>query len=206
MEDPVVFEEDGGPSSRLRLLQRPKFRVLLDHARPDDTVHVSEMFRLVRGTGRILDVLDALHRDRLALRIHDGAFSTMDLTARHPRTGELLSTVKFTVRTLAAAGELQREPTYDGLRAAEANGSKGGRGPAVPAGNRRRTHRVPGRPLHRRPRPRPRRRPRRDPHGNRRPPARPHRHRGGRPRPGASGHPDMPRKAADFLRSADLAP
>ncbi|MEW9515424.1 hypothetical protein [Streptomyces tubercidicus] len=36
-----------------------------------------------------------LHRDRLALRIHDGAFSAMDLTALHPRTGELLSTVKF---------------------------------------------------------------------------------------------------------------
>ena len=30
-----------------------------------------------------------------SLRIHDGAFSAMDLTARHPRTGELLSTVKF---------------------------------------------------------------------------------------------------------------
>lgn len=50
------------------------------------------MFRLVRGTGHILDVLDVLHRDRLSLRIHDGAFSAMDLTARHPRTGELLST------------------------------------------------------------------------------------------------------------------
>ncbi|WP_232249685.1 hypothetical protein [Streptomyces sp. HB-N217] len=35
--------------------------------------------------------------------------------------------------SLAAAGELQRELTYDGLRAAEANGSKGGRRPAVPA-------------------------------------------------------------------------
>jgi hypothetical protein len=56
------------------------------------------MFRLVRGTGHILDVLDVLHRDRLALRIHDGAFSAMDLTARHPRTGELLSTVKFGCR------------------------------------------------------------------------------------------------------------
>ncbi len=78
------------------------------------------MFRLVRGTGHILDVL---HRDRLALRIHDSAFSAMDLTARHPRTGELLSTVKFMVQTLAATGELQRdlqrELTYDGLRAAE---------------------------------------------------------------------------------------
>ncbi len=95
------------------------------------------MFRLVRGTGHILDVLDALRRDRLALRIHDGAFSAMDLTARHPRTGELLSTVKFMVQTLAAVGELQRdlrrELTYDGLRAAEAKGSKGGRRPAVAA-------------------------------------------------------------------------
>ncbi|WP_256106779.1 hypothetical protein [Streptomyces sp. ODS05-4] len=68
---------------------------------------------------------------------HDGAFSSMNLTARPPRTGELLSTVKFMVQTLAAAGELQRdlqrELTYDGLRAAEANGSKGGRRPAVAA-------------------------------------------------------------------------
>jgi transposase-like protein len=100
------------------------------------------MFRLVRGTQHILDVLDVLHTGRLALRIHDGAFSAMDLTARHPRTGELLSTVKFMVQTLAAAGELQRELqrdlqrelTYDGLRAAEAKGSKGGRRPAIPAG------------------------------------------------------------------------
>ncbi len=82
-------------------------------------------------------MLDVLHRDRLALRIHEGAFSAMDLTARHPRTGELLSTVKFMVQTLAAAGELQRdfqrELTYDGLRAAEAKGSKGGRRPVVTA-------------------------------------------------------------------------
>ncbi|MEU7581420.1 hypothetical protein AB0B50_27875 [Streptomyces sp. NPDC041068] len=93
------------------------------------------MFRLVRGTQHILDVLDVLHRGRLALRIHDGAFSAMDLTARHPRTGELQSTVKFMVQTLAAAGELQRdlqrELTYDGLRAAEARGNKGGRRPVI---------------------------------------------------------------------------
>ncbi|MEU9084658.1 recombinase family protein [Streptomyces sp. NPDC048357] len=138
IEDPVVFEEDPGTSSRRHPLQRPKFGELLTYARPGDTVHISEMFRLVRGTGHILDVLDVLHRDQVALRIHDGAFSAMDLTARHPRTGELLSTVKFMVQTLAAAGELQRdlqrELTYDGLCAAEAKGSKGGRRPAVPAG------------------------------------------------------------------------
>ncbi len=92
--------------------ERPKFGELLTYARPGDTVHISEMFRLVRGTGHILDVLDVLHRDQVALRIHDGAFSAMDLTARHPRTGELLSTVKFMVQTLAAAGELQRDPVH----------------------------------------------------------------------------------------------
>ena len=138
IEDPVTFEEDAGTSSRLHPLERPKFGELLVYARPGDVVHISEMFRLVRGTQHVLDVLDVLHRDRLALRIHDGAFSAMDLTARHPRTGELLSTVKFMVQTLAAAGELQRdlqrELTYDGLRAAEAKGNKGGRRPAVPAG------------------------------------------------------------------------
>ncbi|MER7487914.1 recombinase family protein [Streptomyces sp. NPDC126497] len=137
IEDAVVFEEEPGTSSRLHPLQRPKFRALLDYARPGDTVHISEMLRLVRGTDHILDVLDVLHRDRLALRIHDGAFSAMDLTARHPRTGELLSAVKFMVQTLAAAGELQRdlqrELAYDGLRAAGAKGNKGGRRPAVAA-------------------------------------------------------------------------
>ncbi|MBQ0971005.1 recombinase family protein [Streptomyces sp. RK31] len=133
IEDPVVFEEQAGTSSRLHPLERAKFGELLAYARPGDTVHISEMFRLVRGTGHILDVL---HRDRLALRIHDGAFSAMDRTARHPRTGELLSTVKFVVQTLAAGElqrDLQRELTYDGLRAAEAKGNKGGRRPAVPA-------------------------------------------------------------------------
>ncbi|MFF0430067.1 recombinase family protein [Streptomyces sp. NPDC004520] len=137
IEDPVVFEEDPGTSSRLHPLQHPKLREPPTYARPDDTLHISEMFHLVRGTGHILDVLDVLHRDQVALRIHDDAFSAMDLTARHPRTGELLSTVKFMAQPLAAADELQRdlqrEPTYDGLRAAEAKGSKGGRRPAIAA-------------------------------------------------------------------------
>ncbi|MCJ1676254.1 recombinase family protein [Streptomyces sp. APSN-46.1] len=64
IEDPVVFEEQAGTSSRLHPLERPKFGKLLTYARPGDTVHISEIFRLVRGTGRILDVL---HRDRLAV-------------------------------------------------------------------------------------------------------------------------------------------
>ncbi|WP_263165050.1 hypothetical protein [Streptomyces sp. SCSIO ZS0520] len=70
------------------------------------------MFRLVRGNQHILDVLDVLHRDWLALRIHDGAFSTMGLTARRPRTGDLLAAVKFVVQTLAAAGESPLIPSW----------------------------------------------------------------------------------------------
>ncbi|MEW1908072.1 recombinase family protein [Kitasatospora sp. NPDC085895] len=69
IEGPVAFEEPPGTSSRLHPLQRPKFGELLAPVRPGDTVHISEMFRLVRGTGRILDVLDVLHQGRLALRI-----------------------------------------------------------------------------------------------------------------------------------------
>ncbi|MGV9315072.1 recombinase family protein, partial [Streptomyces sp. NPDC003691] len=64
IEDPVVFEEDPGTSSRLHPLQRPKFRELLTYARPGDAVHISEMFRLVRGTGQILDVRTAYRNAR----------------------------------------------------------------------------------------------------------------------------------------------
>ncbi|MFD9100305.1 recombinase family protein [Streptomyces virginiae] len=137
IEDPKEFVEEVGTSSRLHPLKRSKFAALLEYARTGDTIHISEMFRLVRGTQQILDVLDVLHERGVYLKIHDGAFSAMDLTARHERTGELLATVKFLVQTLAAAGELQRdlqrELTYDGLRAAEAKGNKGGRRPAVAA-------------------------------------------------------------------------
>lgn len=73
---------------------------LLTYARPGYTVHISEMFRLVRGTGHILDVQ---HRDQVALRIHDGA-SAMDLTARHPSTGQPLSARRW--RSITPAGSV----------------------------------------------------------------------------------------------------
>ncbi|MFD5257351.1 hypothetical protein ACFWM5_31565 [Streptomyces bobili] len=44
-------------------------------------------------------MLDVCHCASLALCIHDGAFSAMNLTACHPRTGDRLSTVEFLVRT-----------------------------------------------------------------------------------------------------------
>ncbi|MFE2761111.1 recombinase family protein [Streptomyces halstedii] len=46
IEDPVVFEEDPGTSSRLHPLQRPKFREPLTYARSGDTVHISEISAL----------------------------------------------------------------------------------------------------------------------------------------------------------------
>ncbi|MCX5103837.1 MULTISPECIES: recombinase family protein [unclassified Streptomyces] len=121
IEDPVVFE--GAPAPPAASTHSSARSSAHSSTTPGDTVHLSEMCRLVRGTGHILDVLDVHHRDQVALRIHDGAFSVMVLTARHPRTGELLSTVKSMVQT--------SPPTYEGLRAAEAKGSKGGRRPAV---------------------------------------------------------------------------
>ncbi|MEU9504459.1 recombinase family protein [Streptomyces sp. NPDC048196] len=111
IEDPIFFEEEADTSSRLHPLQRTKFGELLAYSRPGDTVHISQMFRLVRGTQHILDVLDVLHTGRLALRIHDGAFSAMDLAARHPRTAELLSTVKFIGGRPRHAGQGRRLPT-----------------------------------------------------------------------------------------------
>ncbi|MER7496375.1 hypothetical protein ABT033_27730 [Streptomyces pharetrae] len=78
-------------------------------------------------------------------------------------------------QTLAAAGELQRELTYDGLRAAEAKGHKGGRRPAVPADKTAdvRAAYLEGRSIAALARDR-RRQPRRHPHGRRGPHARPH--------------------------------
>jgi DNA invertase Pin-like site-specific DNA recombinase len=80
IEDPIPVEEESGLSNRLHPIQRPKFSELLTYAR-SGCVHISETFRLVRGIQHILDVLDALHADRLTPRIHDGACSAMDITA-----------------------------------------------------------------------------------------------------------------------------
>ncbi|MFF7528957.1 recombinase family protein [Streptomyces bobili] len=137
IEDPIPFEEEAGTSSRLHPLQRPKFGELLTYARPGDTVHISEMFRLVRGTGHILGVLDVLHRDRLApphprrrvLRdgphrpppAHRRAAVHREVHGADPRRRQRLQR------------DLQRELTYDGLRAAEAKGNKGGRRPVITA-------------------------------------------------------------------------
>ncbi|MEV5771356.1 recombinase family protein [Streptomyces antimycoticus] len=105
IEDPVVFEEDGGTSRRH--LQPPP---------PAPAPEVPRAPRLRPARGHRAHLRDVPPRTR---------------HRAHPRRA------RRPVQTLAAAGELQRdlqgELTYDGLRAAEAKGSKGGRRPAVPA-------------------------------------------------------------------------
>ncbi|WP_251067203.1 recombinase family protein [Streptomyces sp. ISL-36] len=187
IEDPTLFEEEVGISRRLHP-ERPKFGELLAYARPGDTVHIFEMFRLVRGTGHILDWLDVL-QSRPGGAAHPRPGVLRDhLTARPPRSGELLPTAKFMVPTLAAADELQRdlqrELTYDGLRAARPRATRAGADPPSPPRRPVPSHRVPGGPVHRGPRPRPRRQPRCHPYRRRLPPARVHGRRPGRPGPG----------------------
>lgn len=90
IEDSVIFEEDPGSSGPLHPSSARSSAHSSTTPGRATRWHISEMFHLVRGTG----VLDVLHRDQMALGIHDVAFSAMDLTTRHPRTGELLSTVR----------------------------------------------------------------------------------------------------------------
>ncbi len=110
------------------------------------------------------------------------------------------------VQTLAAAGELQRdlqrELTYDGLRAAEAKGNKGGRRPAVAA---RRPPTYEPRTWKAAPSP-PRPRPPGQPHRRRRPPAQPHANEEDTPAPELPVTLDIPGKVADCLRTTDLEP
>ncbi|MFF3159338.1 recombinase family protein [Streptomyces sp. NPDC057910] len=50
IEDPVVFEEQAGTSSRLHPFERPKFSELLTYARPGDTVHICSASYAAPGT------------------------------------------------------------------------------------------------------------------------------------------------------------
>ncbi|MGV9690942.1 recombinase family protein [Streptomyces sp. NPDC003444] len=129
---PGRLREDRGTSSRLHPLQRPKFGELLTYARPGDTVRISEMFRLVRGNQHILDALDVLHRDRLALRIHDGVFSAMDLAAVEATKAAGVRTAYLEGRSIAAPrprppGQPWRDPDRRRRPPARAHRHRGGR-------------------------------------------------------------------------------
>ncbi|MFJ2899386.1 hypothetical protein ACIO87_31475 [Streptomyces sp. NPDC087218] len=68
-----------GPGGFVHPLGRPEFGDLLIHARPGGTVHITGMFRLVRGAGHILDVLDVLHRAPLGRRGYENRVSTPEI-------------------------------------------------------------------------------------------------------------------------------
>lgn len=168
------------PCPGRRRLQRPNFGELLTYARPGGAVYISEMFPLVRGYQHILDVLEVLDRNLLALRIHDGAFPVMDLTARHPRSG-------------ADPRRRLRSPAGADLRRASRRRSQGQQGQTPPSPRGRHdhnhAHRLPRRPVHRRPGPRAQRRPRRRTHRPRQPPAGTRRRSRREAGAGAAGHP-----------------
>ncbi|MFI1948586.1 recombinase family protein [Streptomyces virginiae] len=135
----VTFDRtfsDPATSSRISPLGRSEFKALMSVVNPGDTIHISEMFRLVRSVRDLHDVLELLHSRGALLKIHSGAFSSIDLTARDSK-GKLRAEVKFLVTCLAAAGEFQRdlqsELTVEGQAAARAKGKHMGRKPKADA-------------------------------------------------------------------------
>ncbi|MFJ7497360.1 hypothetical protein ACIQZB_40825, partial [Streptomyces sp. NPDC097727] len=77
IEDPVVFEEDRAPpAASTRLTGRSS--VSCSHTRGRATPCTSPRCSASYGTSHILDVLDVLHRDQAAPRIHDFVFVTDD--------------------------------------------------------------------------------------------------------------------------------
>ncbi|MGW0595293.1 hypothetical protein [Streptosporangium sp. NPDC002607] len=69
----------GAPASASRIhpLQRPKFGELPAYARPGDIVHISEMFRLVRGT----QGTPAIPAQRKARREYENRVNALPATA-----------------------------------------------------------------------------------------------------------------------------
>ncbi|MFH9983454.1 recombinase family protein [Streptomyces sp. NPDC017179] len=172
----VVFEEAAGTSCRLHPLERPKFGDLLTYARPGDTVHISEMFRLVRGTGHIVDILDVLHRDQVAC-------ASRRRVLRHgphrPPPADRRAAVHREVHGADPRRRRRtpaRPPTGADLRRTAGCRGQGqqGRTPPRPCrrDDHRRAHRLPGGPVHRRLGPRAQRQPRRRAHRRRRSSAR----------------------------------
>ncbi|MGW5343512.1 recombinase family protein [Streptomyces sp. NPDC004050] len=74
-EDPVVFEEYPGTSSRLHPLQRPKFRALLDYARPGTPCTSSRCSARTRQLDGAPDA-PAVPAQRKARREYDSSCST----------------------------------------------------------------------------------------------------------------------------------
>jgi DNA invertase Pin-like site-specific DNA recombinase len=109
---------------------RPKLRELLGRLRPGDTLVIYKPDRVARSMKELLVLLeDELHARGVNLHILTGICAGV----HRPDGATIADKMLFMVAAMAAEMErdLIRERTLDGLRAAEAQGRRGGRPPAV---------------------------------------------------------------------------
>jgi DNA invertase Pin-like site-specific DNA recombinase len=109
---------------------RPKLRAALQMLRPGDTLVIYKPDRIARSMKELLVLLeDELHARQINLHTLTGICAGL-----HKPNGQTIAD-KMLFMVAAMAGEMEREliqeRTLDGLAAAQAQGRKGGRPPAV---------------------------------------------------------------------------
>lgn len=112
--------------------ERPKLRATLDRLQPGDTLVIYKPDRVARSMKELLVFIeDELHARDIVLEILTGVCAGM----HRPDGATIADRLLFAVAALAAEleRELIRERTLDGLRAAAAQGRRGGRPIAVTA-------------------------------------------------------------------------
>ncbi len=110
--------------------ERPKLRATLDVLKPGDTLVIYKPDRVARSIKELLVLLDdELHARGINLHILTGICAGL----HKPNAASMAEKMLFLVAAMAAEmeRELIQERTRDGLAAAEAQGRKGGRPPAV---------------------------------------------------------------------------
>jgi DNA invertase Pin-like site-specific DNA recombinase len=110
--------------------ERPKLRATLTTLKPGDTLVIYKPDRIARSMKELLVLLeDELHAREVNLHVLTGICAGL----HRPNAARIADKMLFMVAAMAAEMErdLIRERTLDGLAAAQAQGRKGGRPPAV---------------------------------------------------------------------------
>lgn len=110
--------------------ERPKLRAVLSTLKAGDTLVIYKPDRVARSMKELLVLLeDDLHAKEINLHILTGICAGV----HRPNAASIADKMLFMVASMAAEMErdLIRERTLDGLAAAEAQGRKGGRPPAL---------------------------------------------------------------------------